>query len=273
MRGSTRGLVRFQWLRTALVVLSVSSLGACASFDKDLVSDEPAATSAVARTQQTFKSGGRNVRIEMIKGEGSGELPAVVVLHGASGIGSGYLIYPYAAAVAEHGMHAFVLHYYDGLPPRSGSPSSVGLHEARDQVIRDAISWISARRDVDANRIALMGVSLGGFHAVGLGARDERVAAVVNMMGAMPGSVGLDNIDRMPPTLILHGGRDRVVPLARAFSLASALDRIGASYEMKVYKAAGHNFNGATHSDSIRLAADFLDRKLNGRENVAMLSQ
>src|SRR3546814_18226896 len=68
----------------------------------------------------------------------------------------------------------------------------------------------------------------------------------------------------MPPTLLIHGARDRVVPISRMYEVASLLDDIGATYEVKVYMDQAHNLAGAAHTDSVLTVADFFDRQLNG---------
>lgn len=220
--------------------------------------------SAPAVKGSGFRSEGRFVRVEEIPGVGDGPKAAVIMLHGAKGLGRGNLIYPYAEALAERNISSFIVHYFDGLPNgaknRRASPH---LHEARDDVILDAISYVEALPGVDRDRIGIVGLSLGGFHALGLASRDFRIAAVVNIVGAMPEVAKREGIGQMPPTLILHGDSDRVVPVRRALELARMLDRMGSPYEMKIYRGQGHAFSGAVLVDSVHKAAEFLARHLN----------
>jgi fermentation-respiration switch protein FrsA (DUF1100 family) len=54
------------------------------------------------------------------------------------------------------------------------------------QIIDDysnAVSYLLTRDDVDADRIALVGVCMGGGYAISTAARDKRVAAVVSVAG------------------------------------------------------------------------------------------
>src|SRR3546814_9443196 len=83
-------------------------------------------------------------------------------------------------------------------------------------------------------------------------------------MGAMPRHVPESRVSHMPPTLLIHGARDRIVPISRMYEVASLLDDIGASYEVKVYMDQAHNLAGAAHTDSVLTVADFFDRQLNG---------
>jgi dienelactone hydrolase len=47
----------------------------------------------------------------------------------------------------------------------------------------------------------------------------------------------------MPPTLILHGDKDALVPVAQAHKLDELLTREKRPHEMKIYAGANHAFN------------------------------
>ena len=56
-----------------------------------------------------------------------------------------------------------------------------------------------------------MGYSLGGMLALSVGAHySDQVAVVVDRYGGLPPSVK-EKADSMPPTLIIQGGKDRLV--------------------------------------------------------------
>ncbi len=219
---------------------------------------------ALHRSLDGFVSQGRRIRLDVIRAPGrDGPKPAVLLLHGSHGVREGALLHMQAKALAERGITAFIVHYFDGLgavaqPARASPP----LHAARERVIADALTHIRGLPYVDAKRIGLYGLSLGGFHALGLASRDQRVAAVANMVGAMPAPLMREGVSRMPPTLILHGDRDPVVPVGRAYELAQLLDRIGARYEMKIYRGEAHSFRPEAREDSLRQVAEFFARHL-----------
>lgn len=188
--------------------------------------------------------------------------PAVILLHGASGVGSGWLIYPYAEEIARHGIDAFVIHYFDGLDPSIGNRSGTRNFAARNGIILDAIRHVRSLPETDADRIGLFGLSLGGFHAVDIAARDPGLGAVVALMGALPRSTPEAAVRSMPPTLILHGARDAVVPIDRAVDLALLLGRLRSPFDMKIYVHGGHTMAGDAHGNSVRLVAEFFRRHL-----------
>ena len=47
----------------------------------------------------------------------------------------------------------------------------------------------------------------------------------------------------MPPTLILHGDKDVLVPVAQAHALDEMLTRDKRPHEIKIYAGANHAFN------------------------------
>jgi carboxymethylenebutenolidase len=216
----------------------------------------------------SFKSNGRSVRVQVFRaqsanGPANGKYPAVMMLHGAGGIGGGMMIYPQAKALAARGISAFVVSYYDGLPEKTRSKDCASLFTQRDKVIEDAFSFIAGQADVDPDAIGVFGLSLGGFHGLSLAARDWRVAALVNVFGAVPQTVA-PTLTRLPPTLIMHGDKDRIVPVAHSRVLSARLDQLGVTHELVVYQGSGHVFNGQILSDSIRRTTDFFDTQLLG---------
>jgi dipeptidyl aminopeptidase/acylaminoacyl peptidase len=208
-----------------------------------------------------FLHDGRFVRVEMFHGHGAGQLPAVIILHGASGLGDGTLFYSQAEALARRGISAFVVHYFDGLPTRRGA-ASPSLHDKRERIVTEALDFVESQPFVDPSRIGVFGLSLGGFQALSLASKDERIQAVVDVIGAMPAQITRDGVARMPPTMILHGDRDRTVPFRRAQELAQLLDSIGTPYEMKIYHGETHYFRVAAREDSVRETVDFFARHL-----------
>lgn len=228
-------------------------------------SAEGARRAAEAENTNGFTIDGRKVRVDVVKADmdlldSDGKSPAVLVLHGAHGLGDGSLFYPQAKALAEKGITAFVVHYFDGVPQaRKASPN---LHDERERILSEAISYVQKQKYVDPDKIGIFGLSLGGFHALSLGSRDERVQAVVNVVGAMPSEVQRKGVHRMPPTLVLHGDKDATVPVRRAYELASLLDDLGAEHEVKIYKGQGHTFRGDAKEDSINRTVEFFERHL-----------
>ena len=224
-----------------------------------------------------FNSGGRSVRVEVFRGsaQASGAAPggrvlsrqpAVIMLHGAGGVGGGLMIYPQAEALAANGITAFVVDYYDGLSDKIRSKASPALFTQRDQIIEDAVNFVASQPYVEPSDIGVYGISLGGFHGLSISAHDERVTALVDVFGALPATMN-SSLSRMPPTLILHGARDPIVPVARSKWLDQQLDQLGVQHELVVYKTQGHCFYGASLVDSIERTTKFFVERFSRNED------
>lgn len=243
-------------------------------------------------------SQGRRFHVECFRADAGAPAPAVIILHGLHGIGRSTIYTRLAEGLNERGIHAFVFQYLTPEPPAAtaaanakpqpqaqtkpaiarttGQPQLAGKvvtpakpapkgprigSEAQARAIFDAITAVQALDYVDHGRIGLFGLSLGGFHSLALASRDERIGAVVNMFGAMPRGVAPEVV-RMPPVLILHGDRDAIVPVRRAYDLDKLLKKIGTPYEMKIYKGEGHSFRGAADTDSLARSVEFFRKWL-----------
>jgi acetyl esterase/lipase len=62
------------------------------------------------------------------------------------------------------------------------------------------------------------------------------------------------------PTLLLHGGKDGLVPVAQSKALQSKLEKAGVPVELVYYPKEGHGWWGATQQDSFKKIAAFLKK-------------
>jgi len=223
---------------------------------------------SIERLQAAFLHDGKSVRVEIIRPAGDKPVPAALVLHGASGIGRGWYVYPFAEALARRGVAAAVVHYYDGLGKRRGKASPRIFH-TRDRILQKAVDYVMSRKDVAPGGVGIYGMSLGGFHALSLGVLDDRVNAVVSLGGALSRHIPAKDVVRLPPTLLLHGSRDSVVSVNRALETSRAMERFGAHGSIKIYKREGHSFSRAAHADAVEMAARFLSESLRSTRQLA----
>jgi carboxymethylenebutenolidase len=217
---------------------------------------------AEARTER-FVSGGVPITAEWFRA-GTGDAakrPAVLILHGADGMAraEGYRFG--AQALAASGFHVVLIRYFDRTGDARANWSS--LREDAPlwlETIRDAITYVSGQPEVDATRIAVVGFSLGASLALAAAGEDARIKAVVDVFGPMP--TGADKAARTPPVLILHGARDRIVPVEHARRLEKLLKTRAVPHEVKIYPDQGHGFTGAAQIDAAGRILAFLQRHL-----------
>jgi uncharacterized protein len=108
---------------------------------------------------------------------GTGEcLPVVILAHGFSGTMD--RLVPHAERFAADGIAALVFDYR-GFGESGGQPRQVVDLPSQHQDLRAAIAWARGREDLDPDRVALWGNSLGGAHVISVAADDPRIVAVV----------------------------------------------------------------------------------------------
>ncbi|MFC6450321.1 alpha/beta hydrolase [Cellulomonas gelida] len=99
---------------------------------------------------------------------------AVIVLHGSGSSRSAVL--EHAAVMARHGLGVLMLDAR-GHGASSGRAMRWGWYGDLD--VPRAAAWLASRPDVDAARIAVLGLSMGGEEAIGAAALTQDIRAVV----------------------------------------------------------------------------------------------
>jgi len=215
----------------------------------------------VAQSELRFESGGKSIRLDAHLPENpSTPLPAVIALYGAGGNVSG--MEQYAGVLAAQGFAVYLLHYFD----RTGTEFADKQIIFRNfplwmKTLWDAISFVEKQPQVDAQRIALLGFSLGAYLSLATSAIDPRVKIVVEFFGGMPKEMKLF-MRRLCPVLILHGEDDATVPVEEAYNLQKLLEKKNIPYEIKIYPKIGHGFEAETWKDAGQRSLQFLQKHL-----------
>ena len=208
----------------------------------------------------SFVSGGKQVTLDHYSSEKPGLSPAILLVHGSGGPLRG--IDPFARTAAEMGVQVFVVHYFERTGHSWVSPAVIKeCFLEWLETIRDAVTYIARQPGVDPSRIGLLGFSLGGFLSTALATQDARITAVAELFGGLPDHFA-NHVPNMPPVLILHGGRDTVVPPAEAEKLESLLEQHRIPYKIKIYTDQGHHFSGLARLDAMRQVVQFFRRYL-----------
>ena len=219
----------------------------------------------------TFLSGGTPIRVSGTEMETGGRKPAVILLHGAGGSIS-YWAQRFAPAVARFGVNLYAPHYFDKTGTDRATLATIldGRHfPAWLAAVQDAIEYVASRPSVDPDRIALLGVSLGGFLAMSAATANRRLRAVIELSGGIaPGFEGRFS-PSMPPVLVLHGEDDTVVPVAEARKLARLLENVGAEHQVRIMPGENHWFSAAAQGQILMSCAGFLGKYLLGTERTS----
>jgi dienelactone hydrolase len=215
---------------------------------------------SVSQSQTTFQSGGKAIRLDCFLPRGEGKFPAVIGLYGLHG-GHAGMVEP-AEHLASQGFAVFVCRYLDRTGPVQASKGTMIRHfPAWMKVLRDGVSYLHLRADVDAGKTAYFGFSLGAYLALASAAIDGRITAVVECFGGLPKEMKFF-MRRLCPVLILHGEADPVVPVQEAYRLKDVLEDRGLPYEMQIYPGVGHGFTGTVREDALARAVAFLKKYL-----------
>ena len=216
------------------------------------------------RHETSFISGGRSITVEWLEAAGpaAGPGPAIVMLHGADGLAWNERYRVGAQEVAAGGYHVALVHYLDRTNERRASFAT--LHQnflPWMETLRDAITWVASRPGVDRPRIGVLGVSLGAALALSTAPHDRRIKVIVDYFGPLPQPF-VNPATLLPPTLILHGAADPIVPAANAYALENLLKVQGVPYDIAVYPGQGHGLTGDAQRDASRRVVAFLGRYL-----------
>src|SRR5438445_2325747 len=112
--------------------------------------------------------------------------------------------------------------------------------------VESGLDKLGKNSAIDSKHVGIMGFSLGAYLSLSVGALDwDKISAIVEYYGGMPPQFDTQAAS-MPPTLILHGDADSLVPVAQAHSLDDMLTKANRPHEIHIYPGAQHAFNFAS---------------------------
>jgi carboxymethylenebutenolidase len=248
----------------------------------------------VRSQREEFTSARKVIAVERFEPAGPGKYPAIVFLHPLDGLETAYAnIYrSNARDFAARGYVVVLPHYFDRtgateaevkanrgkfLPFAKGAiisePDRKEMEEhfsAWSETVCDAVAYTRGLANVKAERVGLVGCSLGGFLALSVAAReDQKIAAVVDFFGGLPEDKRA-KVKKLPPVLVLHGDEDTVVSVKEAQALQTMLDARQLEGVVQIYPGVGHMFLDAKGGISLKAFPALCDA--NGR-TIAFLAK
>ncbi len=201
-----------------------------------------------------------------------GCLPLVVLLHGRDGPDAiagdrGYR--DLARAVAAGGCRVLLPRYFErtrGCEPEGGSNTvdRTGWEVEQYGLWLEVIAHVIRGAREASQPVGLLGYSLGGYLALTAAMTGCSISAVAVCYAGVPSPfAGL--AAKLPPTLVLHGGADTVVPVREAVELTKLLRRHRIPHELHIYPAAGHGFCGADAVNAVAGVAAFFRKHLGNK--------
>ncbi len=218
----------------------------------------------------TVMSGGKAYASYLSVPSGPGTKPGILLIHSFNSLEQGYK--DMADKMAEDGFVVLAI----GWQTFEHSPADAVVSD----LVKDGISFLKARPDVDAKRLGLTGFCAGGRYTMLFLPIFMEFAAGVAWYG-FPENGGtpaqpvkpMEEVNKLQrPLLMIHGSGDKASPVAGIFRYAGALDKAGKYYELKVYQGLPHGFmvqNGQLNTadeglDAYRQMIDFFKRMLKG---------
>ncbi|MBI2190715.1 MAG: dienelactone hydrolase family protein [Planctomycetes bacterium] len=172
--------------------------------------------------------------------------PALLALHGMGGSGR-QAAEAWAAAAAEHGL----LLACPTAHPRWG----FGITTSSQRHLRAARDWMLRQLHVDADRLSVSGVSMGGHATWHLAAHHpDWFSAAAPLIGS-PREV-LACLENLGPLslYIVNGQKDEGIPLGPVRGAATRLQRLRIPHRLVIHEDRGHE----VHADDYREAAAWM---------------
>lgn len=201
---------------------------------------------------------------------------AIVLLHGSGG-NLDFWTSRLAPLVQGAGIALYAPHYFDRTSTHRADLATIsdGLHVPQWLgVVDEAVRFVANRPGVDRQRIVLAGISLGGFLSLAFAAKlsasldpreHGRLRAVVEISGGLVAPYNAQATERFPPTLILHGAEDTVVPSSFATALDEKLTKLNVAHRTEIFPGEGHWFSTAALPRLLLAVSGFLEERLGNR--------
>jgi acetyl esterase/lipase len=202
-----------------------------------------------------------NTGLFFFRGDPGAPFAVIAPGGGFAYVGSLHEGFPYAQAISDLGLNAFVLKY------RAGQGGQIATED-----LAAAISWIFANAGdlgVSTEGYSLWGSSagarmaaaIGSYGTAAFGAADLPPPAAVIMAYTSHAGVA----DAEPPTFVVVVDEDGIAPPANMERRINALRRIGTTVEYHRFPSVGHGFGTGTGTSAagwIALAVRFWQQQL-----------
>jgi dipeptidyl aminopeptidase/acylaminoacyl peptidase len=259
------------------------------------VHDELIASQAAGRVVRWAARDGTAIEGLLRLPPGEPPFPTILWVHGGPVAATGHYAPSVLAAIQAEAGYATLHPNPRGSTGRGRAFAAavvgdMGGEDAQDLLA--GVEWLVAEGITDPARIAVAGVSYGGYMAALLPALSDRFAASIvsspltdfiaayyassltafvrDYVGGHPATDTARYVERSPvfagrrlrtPSLITNGARDRATPMGQAVELFRALREQGTDAELVIYPTEGHGFSDvATRGDWIGRMLAWLER-------------
>jgi len=214
-----------RWLASGLVLFALAATATLA---------------AAAEEKVSFGSGGSGL---LVKPEGKGPSPAVIVIQEWWGLDD--WVKDQARALAKEGYVALAVDLYRGkVTNKQEEAHQFMMGLPPEQAMGDlkaAFGFLQARPDVKKDRIGAIGWCMGGRYTLALATEEPKLAAAVPYYGAPPtDAAAIAKIKA--PVLGNYGGDDKGPSPEQVKAFEAEMKKAGKSVDIKIYDGAPHAF-------------------------------
>lgn len=199
--------------------------------------------------------------------------PAIILLHGSGGHVE-FWTARLGQILTEARIPLYAPHYFDRTGTARADLAAItdGVHVPQWlETIDAALRFVAERPGVDPRRIVLAGISLGAFLALAFAAQlsaspdtseHSRLRALLEISGGLVSPYTELATSHMPPTLILHGATDHIVPVTFAHELDQRLTELKVAHQTEILPNESHWFTPASLPRILFALSSFLEQHI-----------
>jgi carboxymethylenebutenolidase len=212
----------------------------------------------------TFPSGKETVSGFLATPEKAGRYPGVIVIHEWWGLND--WVKEQTRKIADQGYVALAVDLYRGKTATDPMEAHELSRMPKDRAVGDllaAYAYLSARSDVNGDRIGSVGWCMGGGYSLELAMHQPRLAACVVNYGELPTDPN-DIQQIIAPLLGNFGAEDRGITPADVHAFEKSMQTMHRRVDIKIYQGAGHAFENPNNQTGYRpeAAADAWTRTI-----------
>ena len=211
------------------------------------------AAAAAKAENVTYKSGDETVTSYLALPDGGGKHPAIIVIHEWWGLND--WVKQQTQKFAGQGYVALAVDLYRGKTGTTPDEAHIlmrGLPD--DRGLRDleaAFAYLSARPDVNTQKIGSIGWCMGGGWSIKLAEDQPKLAAFVVNYGSLPTDPAIVAKIKAP-MLGNFGAEDKGIPPESVHAFEAAMKSAGKNEDIKIYDGAGHAFQNPDNKQGYR---------------------
>lgn len=200
----------------------------------------------ITRTPHPYRHNDVELHGMLVRDEAlSAPCSGILLIHEFTGLDAPMLLH--AERLAEAGYTVLAADMYGALPADRTEASRAARAFRSDRVLmrERAAAGLAALAEVEGvckTSLAALGFSFGGCAALELARAGAELAAACSVYGYLHAPVPAKQGDVRCPLLVLHGARDKVVPLADVQPFVEEMLNARAECRIVIYTDAGHGF-------------------------------